>query len=141
MWRRMGRFTLTVHTERVPSDEEWAQYISQVRDHMPLEEQRALVVSAGGSPSGMQRKAMVTALNGAKVPVAILTNSILMRSAATAVSWFNPQLKVFGPSDLEPAIDYLQLTPWERTETRNTLAEFQEKLKIDVARRPAAANG
>lgn len=136
----MGRFTLTVHTERVPSEEEWTQYISQVRDHMPLEEQRALVVSAGGGPNGTQRKAMVTALEGAKVPVAILSNSLLMRSAATAVSWFNPQLKVFGPNDLEPAIDYLGLTPWERTETRNTLVEFQATLRIDVARQ-AAANG
>lgn len=132
-WRRMGRFTVTVHTADVPGEEEWRDYIAQVSDHLPLEEQRALVISAGGGPNGKQRKMMVDELKGAKVPVAILTNSLLMRSASTAVSWFNPQLKVFGPNDLDSALDYLDLTAWERTESQHTSLELQRKLGIEVA--------
>lgn len=138
MWRRMGRLTVTVHTASVPADDEWAAYIAQVRDHLPLETQRGLVVSAGGSPNGAQRKMMIEQLDGAKVPIAILTNSLLMRSAATAVSWFNPQLKVFGPDDLERALSYLDLTSWERSETLRTVAEFQNKLQLYVANPPRA---
>lgn len=136
----MGRLTVAVHTDMLPADDEWAAYIAQVRDHLPLEEQRGLAISAGGSPNGKQRKMMTDQLGGAKVPFAILTNSMLMRSASTAVSWFNPQLKVFGPNDLEQAIAYLQLTSWERSETLRTVADFQDKLGIHVANHLKTAN-
>lgn len=137
----MGRLTVTVHTDAVPADDEWAKYISGVHDHLPLEAQRGLVVSAGGGPNGRQRRMMVDALENAKVPFAILTNSLLMRSAATAVSWFNPYLKVFGPDDLEKAIAYLDLTAWERTETLRSVGEFEHKLGVRIANWPRASNG
>lgn len=128
----MGRLVTTVHTVWEPSDEDWAEYMSGVHDFLPLEGQRILVLSAGGGPNSTQRKAMTDALDGAKVPVAILTNSWVMRGAATAVSWFNPNLRVFGPTAMEAAFEHLELTPWERAESSRVIQELQKSLGIQV---------
>jgi len=132
----MARLVVTVHTRAVPSDEDWDAYMAQVDAYLPLEDQRVLVVSAGGGPNGKQRKMMVEALNGARVPVAIITNSLLMRGAGTAVSWFNPSLKVLGPGNLDAAVEYLGLTTWERVESDRALKELQKTLGLDVVRLP-----
>jgi hypothetical protein len=133
-WRRMGRLVVTVHTSEVPSDEDWGEYMAGVDAYLPLEDQRVLVVSAGGGPNGKQRKMMTDALNGARVPVAIVTNSLLMRGAGIAVSWFNPSLKVLRPEDLDRAINYLGLTEWERGESARVLKELEKGLGLDVIR-------
>jgi hypothetical protein len=131
-WRRMARLVVTVHTAEVPSDEDWNAYMAQVDAYLPLQDQRVLVVSAGGGPNGKQRKMMIDALNGARVPVAIITNSLVMRGAGIAVSWFNPSLKVLGPEDLDAAVEYLGLTTWERVESARTLKELEKGLGLDV---------
>src|SRR5690606_30798982 len=121
-----------VHTAQVPSDEDWGEYMAGVDDYLPLEGQRILVLSAGGGPNSAQRKLMTDALNGAKVPVAILTSSWLMRGAATAVSWFNPSLRVLGPTAMDAAFEHLELTPWERGESVRVVQELQQSLGIRV---------
>lgn len=130
----MARLVVTVHTSAVPDDEEWAAYIAQADAYLPLEDQRILVVSAGGGPDGKQRKMIVDVLKGARVPVAIITNNWLMRGPGIAVSWFNPSLKVFGPADLDTAVDYLGLTTWERVESGRVLKELEKGLGLDVVR-------
>lgn len=132
MWRRLGRFVVTVHTGDEPTDEEWAKYVGGADAYRPLEDQRILVVSDGGAPNGTQRNQLVGLLNNAKVPTAILTKSWIMRASGTAVSWFNPSLKIFGPSAIRPAIDYLGLTRWECTEAVRLLQEFQGALRLRV---------
>jgi hypothetical protein len=131
-WRRLGRLVVTVHTEAVPSEEDWAEYMSGVDDIQPLDSQRIFVVSAGGGPTGVQRKMMTDALAGTKVPVAILTNSWLMRGAAIAVRWFNPSLAVFAPDAMDAAFNYLELTTWERNESARITKELQRALGIRV---------
>ncbi len=97
-----------------------------------MADQRVLVVSAGGGPNGKQRKMMTDELEGTLVPVAILSDSWIMRSAGIAVSWFNPMLKVLPPKSLDQAFTYLELTSWEREESRRIIAELQSKLKVHV---------
>lgn len=135
----MARLVVTVHTSAVPDDEEWAAYVSGADAYLPLEDQRIVVVSAGGGPNGKQRKMVVDVLNGARVPVAIITSSWLMRSSGIAVSWFNPSLKVFGPDAFESAIDYLGLTAWERAESARCLKELEKALGLDVVQLRRAA--
>lgn len=131
-WRRMGRFVVTVHTAESPSDEEWARYVSGADAYQPLRDQRILVVSDGGAPNGTQRQQLIDLLDNARVPTAILTTSWLMRGAGAAVRWFNPELKVFGPHALQLAVDYLQLTEWERCEGVRLLRELQSELGVQV---------
>lgn len=133
-WRRIGRFVVTVHSALEPSDEEWGRYLGGVCDHLPLEEQRILVVSGGGAPNAAQRRELVQILDGARAPTAILTASWLMRGAGTAVSWFNPSLRIFGPGALEQAMDYLYLTPTERRLGPQLIQDFQRQLKVQVVK-------
>ncbi|MCA9609713.1 MAG: hypothetical protein KC619_29145 [Myxococcales bacterium] len=131
-WRRLGRLCLTVHGEQSPTDEEWTAYLAGIDRHVPLHAQRVLVVSAGGAPSSAQRKRMVDALEGAQVPVAIITSSLLMRGAGIAVSWFNPFVEVFAPHQLARALDHLGLTEWQRAEVPRILAQLESELEISV---------
>lgn len=131
-WRRIGRLCVTVHTEHVPAEQEWADYMKGVRREVPMADQKVLVISAGGGPNGKQRKMMTDELEGTRVPVAILSDSWIMRSAGIAVSWFNPMLKVLPPDALEEAFTYLELTAWEREEARIILIELQKKLGVNV---------
>lgn len=131
-WRTIGRLCVTVHTEAVPAEPEWVDYMKGVRREVPMAEQKVLVVSAGGGPNGKQRKMMTDALEGTRVPVAILTDSWLMRSAGIAVSWFNPMLKVLPPRALDEAFAYLDLTTWERQESRIIIGELQKRLGVEV---------
>jgi hypothetical protein len=136
----MGRLVVTVHTHEVPDDEDWNGYMSQAKDYLPLEDQRILVVSAGGGPNGGQRKMMIDALAGAIVPVAILTNSLLMRGAGIAVSWFNPGLKVLGPQAFDDAVEYLQLTEWERAESARLIEQLETELGLRVVEQRKTAD-
>jgi hypothetical protein len=135
----MGRLVVTVHTGQTPSDEDWGQYMAQVDAYLPLEDQRILVVSAGGSPNSAQRKMMTDALAGARVPVSIVTDSLVMRGAGVAVSWFNPSLKVFGPDALTPALGHLNLTAWEREEVLRAIDDLERGLGVHVIRRPSVS--
>ncbi|HMA97517.1 MAG TPA: hypothetical protein VKP30_32755 [Polyangiaceae bacterium] len=131
-WRRLGRFVVTVHGAEAPSDEEWTRYVGGADAYQPLGDQRILVVSDGGAPNGTQRQQLIDLLQNARVPTAILTTSWLMRGAGAAVRWFNPDLKVFGPQALQPALDYLQLTEWERSEGVRLVRELQNELGVQV---------
>lgn len=131
-WRRMGRFVVTVHAAESPSDEEWARYVSGADTYQPLTDQRILVVSDGGAPNGTQRQQLIDILDNARVPTAILTTSWLMRGAGAAVRWFNSYLKIFGPNALQDALEYLQLTEWERREGVRLLRELQRELGVQV---------
>lgn len=136
-WRRLGRLVVTVHSSESPRDEEWHDYIKQADAVLPLESQRILVISAGGAPSALQREEMTNVLGGAKVPVVILTNSLVMRGAGIAVSWFNPSLKVFGPNALIPTFEHLQLNRWERVECIVAGRDLQTELGVTLVQFPA----
>jgi hypothetical protein len=131
-WRRLGRLVVTVHSELAPTEDEWSRYMGQADVYQPLEDQRILVVSEGGAPNGTQRQQLIELLHGARVPTAILSSSWLMRGSGAAVSWFNRSLRVFGPSALPQALEHLQLTQWERTESLRLLREFQNELGVRV---------
>lgn len=132
VWRRLGRFAVTVHSERAPLDEEWSRYVASAREYLPLVEQRILVISAGGAPNAAQRRQLVTLLEGALAPTAILTGSWLMRGAGTAVSWFNPSLRVFGLDGLAQAMDHLQLNDTERKVGISYVQELQSRLGVNL---------
>lgn len=131
-WRRLGRFVVTVHSDRPPTEEEWSRYMGQADTYQPLEDQRILVVSEGGAPNATQRQQLIDLLHDVRVPTAILTTSWIMRGSGAAVSWFNRSLRVFGPNAIEQALEHLQLTQWERREALRLLREFQNELGVRV---------
>lgn len=98
-----------------PTDAEWGLLVVAMRRER---HQRTLVVSAGGGPSAAQRKAILDASGGKGLPAAIITDSVMVRGIATAISWFVREVRAFPPSDLQGALDFLGITTDAKTVQR-----------------------
>jgi hypothetical protein len=131
--RRVGAFTVVVHSAAPPADDEWNRMIDESDPDGPM---RALVYTAGGAPNAAQR-AKLTALYGTRpLAVAVLTNSALARAAGTALRWFRPELRMFSPSELAAALDHLGAVEPDRGEILRVLQELKIELGLaDVRRR------
>ena len=101
-----GDLMIVVHTGQAPSDEEWTRYVAAV-ERMDPEKLRTIVFTDGGAPNLEQREAINRALGGKTSPGAVVSNSMLVRGAVTALSWFNPKIKAFSPSGTAAAFAYL----------------------------------
>jgi hypothetical protein len=112
-----------------PDDADWAQLVEAMKKDR---HQRTLVVTAGGGPSAAQRKAILDASGGKGLPAAILTDSVVVRGIATAISWFVPDVRAYPPGDLQSALDHLKITTPQRAVQR-----VIDELKHEMA----AANG
>lgn len=97
---------IAVHTTRAPSAAEWRQYIGTIREIDP-DKLRTLVFTDGGAPTSTQRKEVTAALGGRASRGAIVSASLMVRGAVTALSWFNPLIRAFPPSDVGGALQYL----------------------------------
>jgi hypothetical protein len=60
----------------------------------------------------------------------VLTPSALARAAGTAISWFNPSIKMFDPEALERALDHLDATRAQRDLLARTLGELRRELDV-----------
>jgi hypothetical protein len=116
---------VVVHEREDPTSEEWDAYIAACRQ-LGRRIKRVLVLTAGGSLNARQRKE-VEALFG-KVPIAVLTDSIVARGAVTALSWFNVPIAAFPPSQVERALDHLQVPAVERAEVVAVLNRARARL-------------
>jgi len=103
-------FTLVgCHSDAPPADSEWDKWIERGRtgDHAAI-----LVSSEGGSPNSAQRARLskMVAANAEPPPFVLLTNSALLRSVLTALSWLLPtkqRLKALPPDALDEALSWL----------------------------------
>lgn len=125
--RKLGNVVVFVHGSVAPSDPEWESVLDYYRQVPDSSRLRALVYTDGGAPDAKQRARLVE-LSHTKARIAVLTASAFARAAGIAVSWFNPHLRLFKPSEVERALDHLEVTPEERVELRRILAELKREL-------------
>jgi hypothetical protein len=120
------------HSEDNPSEAEWDRWIAteRLRKHRAL-----LVLTRGGSPNSRQR-ARVAELLGATAgptpPVALLTDSTVLRTLMTAFTWLlgrQHRMKAFSPEAVEDAV------AWTAVEIR------PERVRITIRRLQAALTG
>lgn len=107
-----------------PDDAEWAQLVAAMKRDR---HQRTLVVSAGGGPSAAQRKAILDASGGKGLPAAIITDSVVVRGIATAISWFVSDVRAYPPGDLQGALDHLKV-PLRVDEVQRVIDELKREL-------------
>jgi hypothetical protein len=100
---------LAVHNTQAPTDDEWARFMS-VTKQVKLEHLRVLVFTDGGTPNVRQRGELVDHFAGQTPPIAMISTNALVKGVATAISWFNPRIKVFAPSDVSKAFAHLGIT-------------------------------
>jgi hypothetical protein len=126
--RQVRDTVLFVFGTRSPADAEWEQLVEYYRQAAASRRVQILVSTEGGSPNAKQRARLKESVNVVGVRVAIVTSSVLARAAGVAVHWFNPQLRVFAPNELERAFDYLELRDEYRQEVRAALAALRREL-------------
>ncbi len=115
------RVLLALHTGKSPSQAEWDGWCSLLRSSAEsvegdLARFANLVVTDGGAPSTAQRTTVNSLIvQGKNLPrVAVVTDSLAVRTIARGFSLFNPLLKVFRPEDFPAAMEFLTVTSWQR---------------------------
>lgn len=126
---RTGAVIVYVHTADAPSDVEWDQAM-RFFEAPDLRHLRVLVYTDGAAPNVSQRARLNGLLGSNKLPMAVLTPSVLARAAGTAISWFNPNLRVYGPDDYEAAFKQLNASADERTALRTLVERFKAELGV-----------
>ena len=115
-----------VHASEAPSDAEWEALLGLFR--LAAEEGvelRTLVYTEGGAPNARQRALLNDVLAGLKPRVAVLTPSAAARAIGVAISWFNPDLRVFAGDELSRALDHLDVNQGERRILTQALTELR----------------
>jgi hypothetical protein len=118
---------VVVHGKESPSDADWdrmCEFLKQAASP----EMRILVYTDGGAPSAVQRSKLNAVLH-MKPRVAILTTSLIARTAGTALRWFNDKIRIFGPHEIEAGLKHLQLTRTEETALRAALDDVRGELR------------
>jgi hypothetical protein len=128
-WRNEGRLNVVVHGAKAPSPLEWSRYLSEMSPRKE-DELRVIVFSYGGAPDGTQRLQLSSMVEGGnfRVPLALVTDTLLVRAMVGALRWFNPAIRAFALSETRAAYDFLGLTAEERERVTAIRAELEDEL-------------
>jgi hypothetical protein len=121
---RAGKTFIAVHGAKPASPGEWNAFLSALEAQ--LSEIRGLLVfSAGASIDIKEREQLERLLTLGRLRVSVLTDSKLLRGAATALSWFKIQIKCFGVTQVELALDHMRVEKSERARVHTVLAQLK----------------
>lgn len=105
---------LWLHTEADPTSEYWdvaVEQLRKLRETVPVERMRSLVITDGGAPNLAQRKQVFTDIvPGIRTSVVTPSlNNPIKRGVATAISWINPAFRAVGPAQIVTALEHLEI--------------------------------
>jgi hypothetical protein len=124
--RWIGGLLVFAHSREAPSDTEWEELLALFRFAAEQGGRvRALVYTDGGAPNARQRARLNALLAGIKPRVALLTASAAARAIGVAVSWFNPEVRIFAGDEIGPALDHLSVNHGERRILTQALSELR----------------
>lgn len=137
-WRFEGRLAVAVHTKASPSNGEWQRFLNEAVRAGVDGRFRLFVVSYGGGPDGEQRRALsAVAEKTSTPPMAMLTDSKLVRALMFAISFINRSTKVVGLNDGDEAFTFLGLNAAER----ETAGRLRRELEAELGLTPKATEG
>jgi hypothetical protein len=122
------KYVVFVHSNTAPADIEWSRVVAEYQRMPNSRACRVLVYTTGGAPTAAQRAQLFAALGSAMPRIAILTESVMARIAAKAVSLFVPELRVFDAHQVDAALDYLELIGQERAGARDALESLRKNI-------------
>ena len=130
-WRFEGRLVVAVHTKASPSNGEWQRFLNEAVNAGVDGDFRLFVVSYGGGPDGEQRRALARIVDKSTAPpMAMLTDSKLIRALMFAFSFINPTTKVLGLDDGDSAFAFLRLDAEQRETARRLRRELEAELRV-----------
>jgi hypothetical protein len=124
------RLLILVMGSRDPSTEEWKVYLEKLVQH-GIPNSYHLVITEGGSPNSAQRHSLNEIANGDPRPCAVISKKMTVLGVTTALSWFNPNIKSFSPSQFKEALTYLGV-PHEHSMILETKIDHLRK-RIGIA--------
>jgi hypothetical protein len=106
-----------LHSDIDPISERWTECIREMESLKrnvsgDLSKIKALVVTDGGAPDAVQRRALMTETFGGQVKSAAITTVLsnpIKRGIATAILWLNPDFRAFAPNQFDLALKHLNL--------------------------------
>jgi len=124
-----ARLVVSCQTKFNPSDAEWDRWLTAV-GHLEhrVSALRLLVVTAGGHPTKPQIERM-RALNKKNPPTAIVAESLALRFLGSALTFVNPTIRCFAPTNIDAAFEHLGLLPDDRQQARVTVQRLQGELR------------
>jgi hypothetical protein len=138
-----------LHTGSDPSTEEWTASCRNVsefakRNGGDFSRFRAFMVTDGGTPDALQRKELFRdALGGYPARMSVITEAVvtsaLKRGIATALTWMNPNFRVFEPSDLPLALDHIGIELARFDSIWESLASMQASMEQNATLRRIGA--
>jgi len=108
----IGEMLLGVHNASTPSNDEWAVYLDLSRTMYARRDAGAtgvcqMIITAGGAPNLDQRRSANLVGKGRPLPVAVLSESLIVRFAIRALVVANPNIRAFAPAQLARALAWL----------------------------------
>ena len=121
VFQRFEKTMVVVQTSKEPGDDEWQAYcdacVEMVNDLGGYEGTGALIFSDGGAPASRHRVQLGKILAGKTVPSAVVTDSLVVRTALGIFSLINPGIKVFPSRDWTKAAAFALVPPNKQLET------------------------
>jgi len=138
-----------LHTGSDPSAAEWTASCRNVSEFGKsnggeFSRFRAFMVTDGGTPDALQRKELFRdALGGYPAKMSVITEAVvtsaLKRGIATALTWMNPNFRVFEPTDLALALDHIGLALAQFDPIWESLASMQASMAQNATLRRIGA--
>jgi len=131
-WRFEDRLMVIVHGSENPSNLEWQRMLTDGAARA-LPSDRTLVVSYGGGPDGRQRELLAKQFARKPIPTCIMTKSVLVRAIASALLFFNRNMKVVGLEERDSAYQFLEFSAQERDTANRLRKELEAELGLGSA--------
>jgi hypothetical protein len=129
------RFMIAVHNTLNAPTPDWNNYIEAIL-LSPVVVAGFLVYTEGGAPSAIQRKQLRDALiqrGNHTQPAGILTESIIARTAITALNLFlGGTVKAVPPHNIDEALTYIKAPPELWPQLKKTLDELKREIGISA---------
>ncbi len=136
-----GSLLTVVHNSNPPSDREWSEYVvltARMLDEAETSSSKArqLVITSGGGPSLLQRKALYDAARKRTCQVAVVSSNAFVRVIVTAIRVVNPLVQSFHPDHTGEAFRFLQITDTRAASRRieQLRAQVSEGRTTSIAR-------
>jgi len=124
------RLVISCQNRSFPSDAEWDSWLAAVSNlEQKTKEFRLLVTTDGGHPTKAQLERL-RAKNGSNPPTAIVSSSLAFRFMASAMTFINPKIRCFSPSEFEKALDHISITQSDREHAKEVAENLRRQLTV-----------
>ena len=114
-WGYFGRRLVLVHASGIPADGEWAEFLAD--SHRDPGE--AIIVVTSETKLSRQQRADVQHWQECYGRRAVLvTDSVVTRGAAKALSWFGIKIQAFSRRDLDRAFEFAGIASGVRSDAK-----------------------